>query len=435
MDGFSSYLLWISVHMTIVLIAYMVVVKRTAGFNQSRMFIVYGIIASVVMGVVGAPVAQIQEGRALIADSIMLPEVVVSLSSSAHMGLETSRMQMVEWLTHQHLLRYTFYAVTAFFLFRFLGGIILLVTMVLPGRRASVEGLSVVVLKKGEAPFSFLGMVFIPSDLLSHPRLNHIILHEKAHIEKHHDVELLFMELMTVLFWFHPAIWYLRRELKLQHEFEADRYVLGRLDDKLSYQNLLLEVGLGSSLHRVTNSFNNPPLKKRMMMMKQSKPHGGKRAIFYMMLALPLLMLAFYVQSCSEDLDSGAAVHYESTDAALADQAKASEPDYSEDQIFPSGGDPPVFTGGESARQLFLRDNLVYPLQALEDGLQGTVFVSFVVRSDGRITDGRILRGLSEEIDAEVLRVIELMPNWKPGVQRGEPVSTQLTMPVRFTLE
>ena len=67
--------------------------------------------------------------------------------------------------------------------------------------------------------------------------------------------------------------------------------------------------------------------------------------------------------------------------------------------------------------------------------MQGTVFVTFVVRHNGAITDAEILRGVHPDIDAEVLRLVNKMPNWEPGKKDGEQVSVQFNMPVRFRLE
>ena len=71
---------------------------------------------------------------------------------------------------------------------------------------------------------------------------------------------------------------------------------------------------------------------------------------------------------------------------------------------------------------------------AKEKGIQGTVYVTFVVDTDGSITDVRVLRGIGGGCDEEAVRVVQLMPKWKPGYQDGKPVRVQFNMPLRFTL-
>ena len=71
---------------------------------------------------------------------------------------------------------------------------------------------------------------------------------------------------------------------------------------------------------------------------------------------------------------------------------------------------------------------------AKESGIQGTVYMSFVVEKDGHITDVKVVRGIGGGCDEEAVRVIKSMPNWKPGKQRGRSVRVQFSMPIKFTL-
>jgi TonB family protein len=97
--------------------------------------------------------------------------------------------------------------------------------------------------------------------------------------------------------------------------------------------------------------------------------------------------------------------------------------------------EPPFFRGGDEARIKYLKENLTYPEEAKQKGIQGTVFVTFVVETDGSVTDVRILRGIGDGCDEEAIRVIENMPRWVPGKQRGQAVRVQFNMPIRFVLE
>lgn len=109
------------------------------------------------------------------------------------------------------------------------------------------------------------------------------------------------------------------------------------------------------------------------------------------------------------------------------------EPD--EREIFMVVEEAPSFPGGEAARIRFLSENIRYPQMARESGIQGTVFVTFVVERDGSVTDVRVLRGIGGGCDEEAVRVIQSMPRWTPGRQRGRAVRVQFTMPIRFTLQ
>jgi protein TonB len=110
------------------------------------------------------------------------------------------------------------------------------------------------------------------------------------------------------------------------------------------------------------------------------------------------------------------------------------EEEVEETQIFIVVEDAPGYPGGDAARMKFLSDNIRYPAIARESGIQGTVFIQFVVERDGSITDVQVIRGIGGGADEEAVRVVKMMPRWTPGKQRGRPVRVQFTMPIRFTL-
>jgi TonB family protein len=94
----------------------------------------------------------------------------------------------------------------------------------------------------------------------------------------------------------------------------------------------------------------------------------------------------------------------------------------------------PEFPGGQEALMRYLGSKIEYPVDAVENGIEGTVFITFVVEPDGRITNVMPLRGLGAGLTEEAIRVAKGMPNWKPGMQRGKAVRVQYNLPIRFKL-
>ena len=94
----------------------------------------------------------------------------------------------------------------------------------------------------------------------------------------------------------------------------------------------------------------------------------------------------------------------------------------------------PQFPGGSIELMKFLNENVKYPEAAEETGTQGRVVAQFVVEADGSISNVKVLKKVSDEIDAEAVRVIKAMPKWKPGMQKGQPVRVKYTIPVTFRL-
>jgi periplasmic protein TonB len=104
-------------------------------------------------------------------------------------------------------------------------------------------------------------------------------------------------------------------------------------------------------------------------------------------------------------------------------------------EIFTVVEEQPQYPGGDEARIKYLQNNIKYPDEAKELGVQGKVFVTFVVEVDGSITDVKVLRGIGAGCDEEAIRVVRGMPKWIPGKQRGVPVRVQFNLPIKFTLQ
>ena len=105
------------------------------------------------------------------------------------------------------------------------------------------------------------------------------------------------------------------------------------------------------------------------------------------------------------------------------------------EEIFVVVEEQPEFPGGNTAMMKFLSDNIKYPVIAQENGIQGRVITNFVVERDGSITDVQVVRGVDPSLDKEAIRVIQSMPKWKAGKQRGSAVRVRFTLPVVFRLQ
>lgn len=104
------------------------------------------------------------------------------------------------------------------------------------------------------------------------------------------------------------------------------------------------------------------------------------------------------------------------------------------DEIFQIVEEPATPKGGYSAFYEYVGDNMQYPSQARRMGIEGTVYVQFVVEKDGSITDVQVIRGIGAGCDEEAVRVIKNQPNWNPPKQRGKPVRQRIVLPIKFQL-
>lgn len=142
-----------------------------------------------------------------------------------------------------------------------------------------------------------------------------------------------------------------------------------------------------------------------------------------------------------EESDEDLFVDVDVTDQTAVKEHYGKKPDLEEEkepvemEIFTIVEEMPSFPGGEAKRIEYMNKNTFYPPMARESGIQGRVFVTFVVEPDGSISDVKILRGIGGGCDEEAVRVVKNMPRWAPGKQRGKPVRVQFNLPIHFVLQ
>ena len=341
-------------------------------------------------------------------------------------------------------------------------------------------------------PFSWMHSIVISeSDYEQNGRT--ILLHEKAHIRLHHSYDVLLVQFMKILQWFNPCIYLLEFDLRDVHEYQADDAVLSAGITAYNYQSLLIKKAVGSSSYTFANSFNHSLLKKRitMMLQKKSSPWRMARALYLAPCAvlLALLFATPQLSSCKQDggkvsensennsekqegisatvsadtLQSSVVkqqVHIQGKDgevetltvmsAAGSDaaseesddrirtepaQAMVAAEDYDGEDVFDMVEEMPAYPGGMEELMKFLQTHVKYPKEAEEKGLQGRVLVMFVVEKNGSITNAKVVKSVSPELDAEALHVVNMMPRWTPGKQRGEAVRVKFTIPIVFRLQ
>jgi len=105
-----------------------------------------------------------------------------------------------------------------------------------------------------------------------------------------------------------------------------------------------------------------------------------------------------------------------------------------DNELFTVVDQQPEFEGGYEAMMAFIKQNMQYPANARRMQIEGTVHVSFIVSRTGSISDVKVLRGISTDCDREAVRVVQMMPAWKPGKQNGRNVNVRFILPLKFRL-
>lgn len=291
-------------------------------------------------------------------------------------------------------------------------------------QRKKVGDIHVIMTQNVFQPFAFLNTVFVPKSFWETDDSQSIIKHEAVHVKQKHTLDLILLELVLLVQWFNPFVWLLRKAISENHEFLADRAVLDGGVSVSDYQKTLLYQVMGTKFDLGTG-FSYSLTKKRFKMMKTqvNNKHVFRAATLSTLLFASVLFVA-------------ATEIYNDPNLFLDEPDVKTTPIEQKEEkvIFQVVETMPKYPGGFEALQTFIADNIDYPKVASENGISGKVFVGFVINTKGEVTDAKIIKGVDPNLDAEAMRVINAMPNWSPGQQRGKNVNVAYTIPVNFAL-
>ena len=284
-----------------------------------------------------------------------------------------------------------------------------------------------------------------------------ILAHERGHIRLRHSWDLLLVDTLTALQWFNPAMWMLRQDLRAIHEYEADGEVLSLGINARQYQYLLITKAAGIGGYSLANGISHSTLKNRINMMLHKK--SERRSLLKLLALIPIVGLALalnartvtdYVydepqkqQPVKKGKKAGT-IKVNGQDIKVVEQddivtmegeVEAPAQESPADDAFDVVEQMPEYPGGPKALMEFLNNNVQYPAEAEKAGIQGRVIATFVVEKDGSISNAKVVKSVDPLLDAEALRVIDAMPNWKPGMQNGKVVRVKYTVPLSFHLD
>ena len=304
----------------------------------------------------------------------------------------------------------------------------------------TIDGFKFVFLNDNYPTFSFFNIVFIHKQLFdSKVESEKIIEHEGVHSVQRHSIDLLFAELLIIIQWFNPIVYFIRKSIKENHEFLADKGILKNDFDIPDYKLLLLRNSTTIRTGSITHNFSYSLIKKRFKMMEKK---DSKIKFILAMMILPIAFsLAFFACSSPEIEEDMPVVITEEPAKEPTEEKVVMPMPYEQPQTVPEAEifavveEMPTFPGGVEELYKYLGANIKYPEQAKDDNIQGRVFVNFVVEKDGEITNVKILRGIGGGCDEEAIRVVSSMPKWKPGTQRGKNVRVAYNLPIKYSLK
>lgn len=423
------YLLQVNVGLILFYALYKLVCTRDTFFRSRRFILIVSLVLPFILPFIDVREWLESRDRMIMLThfdySAVLPEIVVG-SEAAETGNRV--FVLSEWIGYLYLagvlVLLVRLAVQAFSLYR------LIVRM----PEKEINGVRVKCLNDPSGPFSFFRWIFMNPAAVKEDEINEILTHEMAHVKQHHSVDVLLAEMVSICCWMNPFAWLLKREVRLNLEFLADRKVMEAGFATKSYQYHLLGLAYNHK-YGLSNNFNFSHLKQRIIMMNKKKSNAAGH-IKYALFVLPAfaLLVAGNI-SCSQDASQTEDAKEEVV-APVSPEAKEAPADSTaKEEVFMVAEQMPEYPGGMKEMLKFLQENVKYPENAMKNNVQGRVIVQFVVEKDGTPTEFKVLRSVDPDLDAEALRVMKAMPKWKPGMQKGQVVRVKFTVPVSFKLQ
>lgn len=355
----------------------------------------------------------------------------------------------------------------------------------LSGNTVYFDGLKLKILPKTDTAFSFFNTIYLGENI-SEEKRSSIVAHEKIHIQQKHTLDLLFFEILRIIFWFNPLIYVFQNRMATLHEFIADEKLTAENDKKQYYQNLLSEVFKTEKISFINTFFNQSLIKKRISMLQKSK--SRKAAQLKYLLLLPAICAMLIYTACSNEPkteetpivqqsdsevmnkinelaeaimkkgemtpEEEKALKLLTTEAQPGDKVYTSVQEYlnetegeggmsvafSEIERVPTypgcSGDNETlkkcFTERISA---FVGENFNTKL-GKDLGLTGIqrIVVKFKIDKSGNIVRATA-KAPKPELEAEALRIIEKLPQMQPGEQKGEKVGVLYSLPIIFEVQ
>ena len=262
--------------------------------------------------------------------------------------------------------------------------------------------------------------------------MEQIIAHERMHAFQLHSLDLILIEVLVILFWFNPFIYWYRKSIREIHEYLADQAVVENGHDQIDYQKLLLSQISDNRFIGLTSRFSYSLSKNRLKMLSMIKSKNTAKIKIALAIPLAIGAIFFFVNSIE-----GAKASKKTSDVPINLQDTIIKYVVDEDeQVYFTVEIMPKFQGKESgAFRTYIGENLKYPETAQKNGVSGKVYVQFDINKKGELVNAEVIRGADADLDKEALRVVNSSPKWDSGVNDGKPVIVRYTFPITFALK
>ena len=427
MNAILNFLIEASIALAILYLPFIAVGKNSTFHTTNRLILIGSLLFSVVIPFFHIPTLTSTVSMPF----ITLQEVIINSGVNSEAASTLSPIELLWGI-------YLIGCITSMFIM-FITGIKLFI-LIRKSKTVSNGNVRMVITNQQSSPFTFFNNIFYNPSNYKDKDLEIILRHEQEHILHYHYIDNIIIGLLKIIFWFHPAIYLYSRSIKNIHEYQADMETIQHID-RSHYLNLLYSETLRPQQIGLANHFSYSPLKRRlkMMLLKPTKRYAGIYYFTWIPVALALVFILGTTTVDAQNITTSKKV----TEKSQKDVPPPPPPPNIEDMEQITEEDPvfivveqiPEFKGGDKAMIKYLSENIKYPEAARQDSASGTVYISFIIEKNGEVSSPTLIRSPHPALGAEAIRVVENMPAWNPGKQRGQVVRVQFTMPIKFNLE
>ncbi|WP_343589420.1 M56 family metallopeptidase [Flavobacterium sp.] len=364
--------------------------------------------------------------------SLVIPLQLFSIASFFPSKIKTIQLDEIMIVVNKSILNEVSYNEIVYF---FLGAIYVLITTILLIRFAInvssfflkmkknsvqfIDNQKLVLMKESILPHSFWNAIFIGKEDFANGKIpSELIAHEKAHLQQKHTLDILFVEVLQIVFWFNPMFVLFEKAIKLNHEFLADEAVNKQFDEVKSYQNLLLQFASNKQTVSLASTINYQITKKRLLMMtKEKSPFLMILKASCVIAVSVVLLIAFNSEAVAQSSDN-------------LTTKKDNYINYIEASV-----KKPQFPGGIEKFYMFVGQNFKMPEEFSKQKIEGKLFIEFMVEKDGSLSEFKIVKDLGYGAGEEAIRVLKLSPKWIPATENGQAVRVLYSLPITLQSE
>lgn len=460
MTTFLIYSLQTIVLQVLFLAVFEILFKKETFFKANRFYLLGSLILSLLLPLIQIPVEAVVHEQAV----YQLKEIVITKNVSEiylKNGLENYSSVFMFYLMG-----------VAFFSALFIFKVGKLLTYIMSAKKSNQNKGNIILVSNSNQAFSFFNKVFIGAD---NQNIDVILKHELVHAKQLHSLDILFMELLKIIFWFNPILYLYHNRIVALHEFEAD-FKSADSDRKKYFEVLLCEVLNCNSISFTNNFYNQSLIKKRIVMLQKSK--SKKHGVVKYLLAIPVIVLSMTLfsttvvaqetkkleQKVEKVVEKKANPKKTETQTApnskvvpVYDKEKSQIVELSEvrsaEEVakqIPFGvvEEVPMFKGCEGVDKSAQFDcfqkemtnhiklHFTYPKEAMENNIQGRVQVEYLIDEIGNVEVYRV-KGPenAQPLEEEARRIINLLPQFIPGKEKGKAIAVRHVVPITFRMQ